>query len=244
MRTPRIYVEVPSFVLNTEVTLNKEQTHYLSRVLRLKPLQLVTLFNGQNHYEYSAKIKEIQKNAIVLDIIDSKQVFNESPLSIHLGQAISKGEKLDLVIQKATELGVQEITPLITHRSECKKSNLDKKHAHWIKIAISAAEQCGRTKILNVHAPTNFEQWLTQKTSIGITLDPTASLRLIQNLFTQSPPKNIQLLIGPEGGLTPEEIKLSQQHNFKSVSLGNRILRTETAPLAAISILQNLWGDL
>ncbi len=241
MRTTRIYIEEENLQVDKEISLNQEKSHYLSRVLRCKLEQDLVVFNGLSEYEYQAKIIGITKQAVTLHIDAANEINNESPLSIHIGQAISKGEKLDLVIQKVTELGATELTPLITERSESKKSNLEKKLEHWQRIAISAAEQCGRTKILKINPILKLEEWLKQPNSLKLTLDPTANLKLKD---IKADTKNFSLLIGPEGGLSQNEISLAQSNNFTPISLGPRIMRTETAPIAIVSIIQSQWGDV
>lgn len=242
MRTTRLYIN-SILKVNTELTLDKEQSHYLARVLRAKLNQHIILFNGQSNYEFKGTIIDINKNALTIKIENQVVKSIESPLSIHLGQSISKGEKLDFIIQKASELGAKEITPLITERSEARRTNLEKKLLHWQKIAISAAEQSGRIYITKINTPILINDWLNLNHSHAITLDPLASCKINSDLF-QTPPVKLSILIGPEGGLSLEEIKVAKASNFQPISLGPRVLRTETAPLTIISIAQHLWGDL
>jgi 16S rRNA (uracil1498-N3)-methyltransferase len=241
MRTTRIYIEEQNLKTNSDISLNKDKSHYLSRVLRCKLEQELVVFNGLSEYEYQAKIIDINKQTVTLHIYQENKINSESPLNIHIGQAISKGEKLDLVIQKVTELGAAELTPLITERSESKKSNLDKKLEHWQRIAISAAEQCGRTKILKINQILKLDEWLTEPNGLKLTLDPTSTLKLKD---IKADTKNFSLLIGPEGGLSQAEIILAQKNDFTPISLGPRVMRTETAPIAIVSIIQSQWGDV
>jgi 16S rRNA (uracil1498-N3)-methyltransferase len=205
--------------------------------------QLVTLFNGQGG-EYTAELVEAKKGKATVTINSFNQVDRESSLSIHLAIGISRGERMDWIVQKATELGVSEITPLFTERCEVKLSGdrLDKKVGHWQQVAISACEQSQRNRIPSVNTPIKLEQWQQ---------DCEASLKLVLHHRTEkslgdmlAPSAEIALLIGPEGGLSEREIEQAISLDFSSLALGPRVLRTETAPLAAISILQSLWGDM
>jgi 16S rRNA (uracil1498-N3)-methyltransferase len=242
MRSTRLYTNA-ELEINIDISLDKDQSHYLSRVLRVRLNHELILFNGQSCYEFHGKVIDINKNTLTIKIENKTPKDIESPLSIHLGQSISKGQKLDFIIQKSSELGVKEITPLITERSESRKSNLEKKLLHWQKIAISTAEQCGRIYVTKINTPLLINEWLNLNHSKAITLDPLAKFKINANLFEDTPTE-LSILIGPEGGLSSQEITLATTTGFQSISLGPRILRTETAPLTIISIAQNLWGDL
>lgn len=248
MRIPRIYFPKCLKTAN-KITLDKEASNHIIRVLRLKPSASLTVFNEENG-EYNAVLISENKNLAEVLIGESIQKNPESPLKIHLGQAISRGEKMDFTIQKATELGVNAITPLFTKYSNVTLNNerLTRKMDHWQKIALNATEQSGRIKVPNILAAQNVSDWITKNsnlTKLNFILEPSAkeSLSTIQ----KQNPKTItaiNLLIGSEGGFSEEEIILAKKMNFIPISLGPRILRTETAALVAISILQSLWGDL
>jgi 16S rRNA (uracil1498-N3)-methyltransferase len=241
MRIPRIYT-ANNLGPNRKITLNIQASKHILHVLRLKLGGPLILFNGAGG-EYNAELYAIDKQKAIIQVqqfIDKKV---ESPLKIHLAQGISRGEKMDYTIQKAVELGIYKITPLFTERCNVKLSGerLQKRLQHWQAIAISACEQSGRTYIPNVEYAKDLATWLTQDhQGLCLTLYHKAT-QSIANLKTSS---SITLLIGPEGGLSDYEINLASQHNFTPIRFGPRILRTETAALTAISILQSKWGDL
>ena len=204
--------------------------------------QALQLFNGDGN-NYAATITEVSKKQVTVKIIDAQANPVESPLNIHLGQAISRGDRMDFAIQKAVELGVTEITPLFTERCGVKLDGerLSKRNEQWQKIAISACEQSGRSVIPVVHPAINLDQWLAQDTnSLQLTLDPRASA----TIKTLTASQHIRLVIGPEGGFTDIEVAATSLAGFTGIQLGPRVLRTETAALSAISALQLQFGDL
>ncbi|WP_022940213.1 16S rRNA (uracil(1498)-N(3))-methyltransferase [Psychromonas hadalis] len=241
MRQPRFYDPQPLTVKQT-VQLGDDVTQHI-RVLRLKVKGTITLFNGQGG-EYSATLIDVQKRNCTVHIDDFHETDNESPLHLHLGQVISRGERMEFVIQKAVELGVNEITPLISERCGV-KINLErmaKKQQQWQKIAIAACEQSGRNSVPTIHATEQLTAWCSAPTdAVKLTLHPRAkySINTLPDNIT-----NISLLIGPEGGLSEQEITLTETLNFTETLLGPRILRTETAALTAITALQCRFGDL
>ncbi len=243
MSNPRIYQNTP-FTLNKTVALNGEAFGHLVRVLRLKEGDELTIFNGLEHYQYKAKLINVTKKQADIEILHRDNVNNESPLNIHLGQGISRGDRMDFTLQKSVELGVNTITPLFTERCGIKLigERLAKKHQQWQKIVNSACEQSGRCIIPKVVQPMYLNDWLEQETSaLKINLHPKA-----QHSIISLPIKNqrVRLLIGPEGGLSENEIIQARKENFQEVLLGPRILRTETAALTAITALQCKYGDL
>jgi 16S rRNA (uracil1498-N3)-methyltransferase len=209
----------------------------------MKPNQQLYLFDGEG-YEVLANILAFEgKNKTQVEIIEVVERTVESPLQIHLGQSISKGDRMEFTIQKSVELGVSEITPIWAERCEVKLKGerLQKKVEHWQSIAVSACEQCGRNVVPKVNMPVALEEWVKQRTeSITITLHHRASTQLNQI----SAPDSAALLIGPEGGLTAQEIEVSEQAGFESIALGPRVLRTETASLAVLTLMQYEWGDV
>jgi len=240
MRIPRIFIDVP-LGPNQTIELPKETSHYLSRVLRLPVDAQLRVFNGLGG-EYQAHISDANKNAMRLAIGEFDAANNSSSLHIHLGIAISKGERMDFVIQKATELGVAEISLLNSERTEVKLKGdrLDKRVEHWRKVSISACEQCGSNRVPAIHPPVNLAQWLDKRDEpIKLIMQPGTN-----QPFKQNKPATVALLVGPEGGFSALEVSSANEAGFDSISLGPRILRTETAPLVAISILQHHWGDL
>lgn len=221
-------------------TLSAFATRHL-QVLRVKTGEQIILFDGSNHI-FPAKIV-VEKKQITAEIFESIEQNNESPLQIHLGQVISKGERMEWLIQKAVELGVTSITPLIATRSTLKldQDRLNKKSEQWQQIAISACEQCTRNIIPKIHNATKLVTWANEEfDGLKISLDPRATENIKQIKLTNS----IKLQIGGEGGLTDIEILELEKAGFKKILLGNRVLRTETATLASITALQVLGGDL
>ncbi len=213
------------------------------RVLRLKTGDEITLFNGTSE-EFSATLTDVGKKKANVTVNTVTVINNESPLNIHLGQGISRGDRMDFTLQKSVELGVQTITPLFTERCGVKLSGerLAKKVEQWQKIVVSACEQSGRCIVPEVKAPITIDEWLAQESSaLKLNLHPKAE-HSIMTLPVEN--KKVRLLIGPEGGLSDEEIEKASQANFTDVLLGPRILRTETAALTAITALQCRFGDL
>jgi 16S rRNA (uracil1498-N3)-methyltransferase len=241
MRIPRIYID-QALVITDSVLLNESASHYLSKVLRMQEGRELIVFNGQGG-EYFAQIKELGKKQVSVQINQFVEANRQSSLELHLAIGISRGERMDWVLQKATELGVTQIIPLITERTEVKikGEKQDKKMQHWQQIIISACEQCQRNLLPILQEPQTIDNWLkTVSTDYRFVLHH----RNDQSLSESSAPKSVTLLIGPEGGLSEEEIILAENEKFQSLRLGPRVLRTETAPVAAISLVQYLWGDL
>jgi len=241
MRIPRIYTE-QSLASDAHVTLEKRPSHHLANVLRLGIDDTITLFNGRGA-EYSGVITALGKKAVSVETGEKQQNTCESPLAIHLGVAISRGERMDWVIQKATELGVAAVSPLFSERVEVKLSSdrAEKKLRHWEEIAISACEQCGRNTLPFLSPPQTIKDWLTNtEAARKFVLHHKAS----QRREGKDAPSSIALLVGPEGGLSATEIEQAENNGYVALSLGPRVLRTETAPLAALAILQSKWGDM
>ena len=243
MPIPRIFLSCP---LTTEhnVTLAENGFHHAIRVLRLKPGAPLILFNGEGG-EFHAILEHTDKHAAIARVGKYVDREAESFLNIALAQSIAKGERMDYSLQKATELGVNSILPLITQRSVVRlsKDQLTKRLLHWRRVVISACEQCGRNRIPRILSPMNYPDWLQMrpKDEMALMLNPDAAKSLSQ----LSPPSGpITLLIGPEGGLNPEEISAAKAAGFADIRMGPRILRTETAGVAALAALQTLWGDL
>lgn len=245
MRISRLYTS-QILQLNSELSLDAEASHYLLRVLRLPPGQALILFNGDGK-EYDAELESTQqagnKQKIArVRINQAREVHSESPLHTVLGLGMSRGERMDYAIQKSTELGVQVIVPLLTEHCEVKLTpdRAAKRVVHWQQIAISACEQCGRVKPPLIAEPQNLSSWLA---------NPPPGLRLLldhrqEDALPEAPPQDgVVLLIGPEGGFSENEIKQARQAGFSAVALGPRVLRTETAPVVALSVLQYRWGD-
>lgn len=229
--------------LGAIVTLPENAAIHAVKVLRMQVGEQATLFNGDG-YDYLVEFTFIKKNEVNAKVKERLSLSNESPLQITLLQGISAGDRMDFTIQKAVEMGVNAIQPIATQRSVVKLSaeRAEKRREHWQNIVISACEQSGRAFIPEVAAPLTLANWLSKapEHASRITLSPYAEQSLQQLAKPEGP---ICLLIGAEGGLTDDEVLLASTHGFTPVRLGNRVLRTETAPLAAIAAMQILWGD-
>ena len=228
---------------NSLITLDDNAFNHLIRVLRMKTGESITLFDGSNQIT-PAVIHEVNKKTVIVKTANSVLDNRESPLNIHLGQVISRGDKMEFTIQKSVELGVNTITPLLSERCGVKldQERLEKKVQQWQKIIISACEQCGRNIIPSINPVMKLETWCANLTdSLKLNLHPKAEQGINQ---LPNDNKNISLLIGPEGGLSNEEISMTHQYQFTDILLGPRVLRTETAALTAITALQVRFGDL
>jgi 16S rRNA (uracil1498-N3)-methyltransferase len=240
MRTHRFYTDIPLETGN-KIQLPKEAAHHCAQVLRYKIGDRLTVFNGDS-FDYLASITSIEKKRCEIEIEKRIELTNESPLKIHLIQGIAKGDKMDLIIQKAVELGVSEITPIFTERCNVKldAKRLAKKLDHWNNIAISACEQSGRAVVPKVNSAVPIEQ-LAATESLSFYLEPTANKTFRDYKITD---QTVELLIGPEGGFSEKDLRRAKEKSISGVALGPRILRTETAGLSAIAILQSQFGDL
>lgn len=242
MRIPHIF-QPTLLALQKEIELDDDAAGHIGRVLRMKTGEQICVFNGQGG-EYLCEITHMSKKSICITPKEYANNDSESPLKIHLGQGISRGDKMDFTIQKSVELGVTEITPLFTRRCGVKLNaqRLEKKHAQWQKIAISAAEQSGRNIITTVHPPIELASWLKQPSDeLKLTLHPRAT-HSIKTLPV--PTHGVRFIVGPEGGFTDDEIQQTNNQGFEDVRLGPRVLRTETAALTVLSALQLQFGDL
>ncbi|WP_410013573.1 16S rRNA (uracil(1498)-N(3))-methyltransferase [Sodalis sp. C49] len=242
MRIPRIYHPGPLPAKGT-VALDEDAAHHLTRVLRMSEGQLLHLFDGSNHI-FEAEIAAAGKKNVTATIIASRPANFESPLQLHLGQVMSRGEKMEFTIQKSIELGVNVITPLFSERCGVKLDDdrMAKKIQQWRKIAIGACEQCGRNSLPLIREAMDLEAWCAERDEgLKLNLHPRAA-HSINTL--PLPVDKVRLLIGPEGGLSPEEIAMTSRHGFTEIQLGPRVLRTETTALTVITALQVRFGDL
>ncbi len=241
MRNPRIFSPQP-LAPDQEIVLEAAATRHLAQVLRLKPGMEITLFNGDSR-EYQAQLTACSKEGATAMVLTASEPEPQPPLSIHLAIGISKGERMEFALQKSVELGVMEITPLFTQRCvvRLQGERLEKRLNHWRGIVTAACEQSGRCLIPQLHQATDLATWLANRNGGGILLDHRSNSSTFADL--PAPTDEICLLIGPEGGLDENERKLATAAGFTGVRLGPRIMRTETAPLAAISAIQMLWGD-
>ncbi|AVO61759.1 16S rRNA (uracil(1498)-N(3))-methyltransferase [Pseudomonas chlororaphis] len=238
MRLSRFFIDAPLSLGEHE--LPEAQAHYIGRVLRMAEGDALQLFDGSGN-EFRGTLLEVGKKRVVVRLDESFAGQVESPLQIHLGQGLSRGERMDWAIQKATELGVNEITPIFSERCEVrlKDERADKRLAHWRQVAVSACEQCGRSRVPVIHPPVLLADWIKQtQADLKLVLHPVA-----EPLVSHAKPATLAFLIGPEGGLSDAEVDQAQATGFLPARLGPRVLRTETAPVVALAVAQQLWGD-
>jgi len=241
VKAPRIHVAA-DFTVGGDVVLLEGAARHVARVLRLAEGASLRLFDGAG-LEARAVIAEASRKRVVARIEAVAPGTGESPLAVHLGQAISKGDRMDYAIQKAVELGVAAITPLYTEHGDVRLrgEREAKKLAHWQAVAASACEQCGRATLPSVHPPAGLADWLAGRhEALRLAPHPGTAGALAQ----EEAPATAALLIGPEGGLSEAEVEAALAGGFAPLSLGPRILRTETAPVVALSLLQSRFGDL
>ncbi len=241
MRCIRIY-EPAALTVGSCLTLNPENSAHLLKVLRLKKGALINVFDGMGH-EVQAVLSCDHKTAVAA-IEKDLDLTKESPLVIELGQVISKGERMEYVLQKAAELGAAMITPLFSSQCVIKidKERLERKIISWQKVVNHSCEQCGRNVIPKVNPAMDLKDWISQEyQGISLVLDPQSTVRL-KDLNPEG--RYFRILTGPEGGLSDEESSCAKTQGFIGVTLGPRILRTETAPIAALAVLGSCFGDL
>ncbi|PCI77048.1 MAG: 16S rRNA (uracil(1498)-N(3))-methyltransferase [SAR86 cluster bacterium] len=244
MRLSRVYLDSP-LALNALISLPKEIAHYLSNVLRLRVNDELLVFNSEQG-EFRARVSAVAKRAVDIELLEkmrgAQDAAKQDSLSIHLILGLSRGDRMDFAVQKSTELGVNEITPIYTEYGEVrlKPERVEKKIQHWQKIAISASEQSGRLDIPLLHKPISLLELSLSESVNKWMLEPSGPDALPQSITENS----IVLLVGPEGGFSTNEIDWAQCNGFQIVALGSRILRTETAPVAALAILQHKYGDM
>ncbi|PTA51257.1 16S rRNA (uracil(1498)-N(3))-methyltransferase [Shewanella morhuae] len=242
MRVPRIYQSQP-LAINLSLNLDEDGAAHIGKVLRMGNGEHISLFNGDGN-DYLAEIIDAGKKSVTVNIISVEANLTESPLNLHLGQVISRGDRMEFTIQKSVELGVNTITPLFSDRCGVKLNGerLEKKIQQWQKIVISACEQSGRSHVPEVRPAMDLHAWCSEPTSaLKLNLHPRAAHGINGLDLTHT---RVRLLIGPEGGLSAEEIAMTETHHFTDVLLGPRVLRTETASLTAITALQLRFGDL
>lgn len=242
MRISRLYLDV-ELKQNITLQLDKITANYVLRVLRLTAGAQLIIFNGRGGAYHATLLNQNKQPDVLLgDYIDDER---ESNLNITLYQGVSKSDRMDLTIQKAVELGVTDIQPLICQRTvvNLKAERLEKKMKHWRGIITSASEQCGRNTLLTIYTPRKYIDVIqTEILGRQFVLSPEAEQTF--TAFDIKEENAISLLIGPEGGLDATENQLALDHGFTAVRMGSRILRTETAAIAAMSVIQTLWGDL
>lgn len=243
MHVPRLYLPLTP-VEGEALGLDERSAHHVTHVLRLRPGAAVRIFDGKG-CEHEGTIREVRRTQVTVEIGKAMASIPEPPFAITLAQGIPRGDRMDLILQKAVELGVTEVQPLWTAHSQTRTSGerLEKRLRHWRGVVISACEQCGRATLPGLESPLEYRSWLTgiHRHNFRILLAPEAR----QSLGTMQPPgESVLLLVGPEGGISAEETTLAAAAGFNPMKLGPRILRTETAALAMLASLQALWGDL
>ncbi len=246
MRLTRCYLDA-DLQPGHEVVLSERATQHLLKVLRLRVGDPCVLFNGDGR-DYDARILSADKRSARAQILDARQVDNESPLHITLLQGVARGEKMDLVLQKATELGVAAMMPVFAERSEVKldPERARKRAEHWHSVLVAACEQSGRARLPTLTPPRPLAEalrHLPDPTSLRLILDPQGE-HTVADLPASPVATVVTLAIGPEGGWSPRDREALRGHGFTGLRLGPRILRTETAGLAAVAALQARLGDL
>ena len=241
MNLPRFYCRA-ALSPGAHIELPEPVARHAVRVLRLPPGAPLVLFDGRGG-EYPAHIERIERDRVMVVLGAWREIERETPLAITLVQALQAGDKMDFTIQKAVELGVRHIVPVDSRRSVMRLAGerAAKRVAHWQGVVAAACEQCGRNQVPLVAPLEKLENWLAKPApgALRLMLMPNAE----QTLASITPATEVQLLIGAEGGLDPQEVLAAQQAGFQGVRLGPRVLRTETAGLAALAAMQTLWGD-
>jgi 16S rRNA (uracil1498-N3)-methyltransferase len=241
MRVPRIYTSA-DLAAGESHTLDAAAAQHVAKVLRMQPGQVLVLFNGDG-LDYPATISQVSKKEVVAALGPAQRNELESSLKTVVGQGISKGDRMDYAIQKSVEMGVTTIVPLVSERCDVrlKGDREEKRLRHWQGVAIAAAEQCGRALIPTIEPVMTLQAWFDYSRSCDLKL--VLHHRTEKSLATLSKPDQLALMVGPEGGLSEEEIARAEAAGFLSAAMGPRVLRTETAPVAALALCQWLWGD-
>jgi 16S rRNA (uracil1498-N3)-methyltransferase len=244
MRIPRIYI-AETLRPGLDVLLPEQAGEHVARVLRLERGHPLILFNGDGR-EYDATLASLAKRAVSAEITSVREVDREAPLQLTLAQGVARGEKMDWILQKATELGVARIVPLVTERTEVKldEERAERRRAHWRSVIAGACEQCGRNRLPAIEPPQRLDRWLASladTSALRLALLPEGNVTLRQLPQVEN---GAILAVGPEGGFSEHDTALFAQAEFRGLRLGPRILRTETAGVAALAALQALYGDL
>ena len=243
MRLIRVFID-GALAAGAHVAAGATAAAHISRVLRLSAGDVVTLFNGDGS-DYPARIAALAGARVELDVLDRVGARPESPLALSLVQGVARAERMDLIVQKATELGVAAIQPILSARSVPRfdAGATERKLAHWRGIAVAACEQCGRARLPSIEAPLSLADWLARPAPDArrLQLSVDASVALAT---AATGTDAIELLIGPEGGFADQERQAAEQAGYRRAGLGPRVLRTETAAIAALALLQGIAGDL
>ncbi|HXR89704.1 MAG TPA: 16S rRNA (uracil(1498)-N(3))-methyltransferase [Steroidobacteraceae bacterium] len=244
MRLTRVHV-TESLQVGKRIAVEGAAANHITRVLRLRAGEPLTLFNG-NGAEYAATILEFRRDTVLVEVGPEQAANRESPLPLTLAQGISRGERMDWILQKATELGGSRIVPVFTERSVVRldAKQAERKLQHWRAIAVAACEQCGRNRVPEITQPTDLFEFLGNGVEPRMTrllLSPISDVSIDEVSVSAA---GVTVLIGPEGGLTDNEHEVARRSGFTAVRMGPRVLRTETAAIAALTILQHRFGDL
>jgi 16S rRNA (uracil1498-N3)-methyltransferase len=243
MRLTRIHIDEP-LEQSSRVVLRGAASNHVRQVLRLERADEIVVFDGRGG-EYAARIEEVHKDALLIAVGERRPIERESPLAVTLAQGVSRGERMDLVVQKATELGVRRIAPILTERSVVRldAKQADAKRRHWRGVAIAACEQCGRNTVPEIALPATLAAFLSslEPDAVRVLLSPSGGSKVSSLTPTDAP---LTLLIGPEGGLSESEQRAAIDAGFRALNLGPRVLRTETAAIAALAAIQQHLGDL
>ncbi|MFT7386779.1 MAG: 16S rRNA (uracil1498-N3)-methyltransferase [Candidatus Endobugula sp.] len=250
MHIPRIYIP-QAFSEHTSLELDKAAMHHLVTVMRMKVGHQFMVFNGRPvdgvYGEFVATLSHVDKKKAQVEVGKFSLARTEPSLRIHLGACVIKNDRMDWLLQKATELGVTEITPLFSQNTDVKipAERIEKKVEHWQKIVVNACQQSGRVTIPVIHAPQVLDTWLPllSERHCKLILHPYVPPYSFDALSASKKPSKLALLVGPEGGLSEQEVSLAIANQFSGMRLGPRILRAETAPLVAMSILMHQLGD-
>jgi len=232
----------------SEALISGQELHHLRRVLRLGPGDKVSLFDETGR-EHEGVIRSVTEGAARVEILRSYETNRESPLEVTLAVGLTKGEKMDFVVEKATELGVRTLAPFVSTYTvpRLDQEKMAKRSRRWQKIALNAAKQCGRTRVPAICEVCDFRELIMQPTEGTLKLlfwERAAQQTLHQVHASESEVRAVLAVVGAEGGLSVEEANLGKEHGFKLVGLGQRVLRAETAAVAVMSLVQFLWGDL
>ena len=237
MATPRLFVDI-ELTSGEQLTLPRAPAHHIATVLRKKTGDAVILFNGKGG-EYACQLEQADRKSVIVQVGEFSSNDRTPPLNIHLGMSILKKDPMDAVLGRVVELGVREITPIVSDHCAVSTKMIKNRQTHWQAVIISSCEQCGLNRLPLLHDPITTESWLKQaKADRKIVALPGGG-----QLSTGSAAKTVSILVGPEGGFSDREVELAAAENFEPATFGERILRAETAPAVAISVLHRTWGD-
>ena len=233
-------------IIDNKVTLIGSDVSHIRTVLRLKAGDSIQVISDSDK-RLTVRLDEVRMKEVKGEVIASTTINVESPLAVHLGQALTKGNKFDVILRKSVELGVRSVTPLMTERCVVKTHRTEGKIERWKKIALESCKQCGRSQVPQVAEDVETLETFCRKNNhqdLKLVFWELEEKRTLKDIELDAQPRSVAVLIGPEGGFTQDEIERAGQYGFQTVSLGPRILRAETAPVVALALLQSLWGDL